>query len=74
MSGRAELPGVWATDGGGAAHRQVPATQDHRQGQLRQGQARQAYPHRQGGRHQDHRQNTGEIEHLEKNQQSLHSS
>lgn len=34
---------------GGAAHRQIPAAQNHWQGQLCESEARQAHPHRQRG-------------------------
>ncbi len=34
----------------GAPHRQVPPPQDHRQGELRQGQAGQAHTHGEGGK------------------------
>ena len=55
-----QLQNVGKEDRGGAAHRQVPAPKDHRKGELCQGQVSQAHSHRQGGRHQDHRQDPAE--------------
>ena len=54
-SGRAKLSSQRASNRGGATHRKISAAEDDREGQLRQGEARQTHPHWQGGCHQDHR-------------------